>query len=104
MRVIHTISIQINPYFGSLVAGLKSHGCEAENGYLSIRGTLRGQRYDIVHVHFVSDRPLPFLKEFAKLAWYRLLGSRIVKTCHNIRPHSTLHPRLAYWFERIVSH
>src|SRR2546427_5612734 len=103
MRVIHTVTKQRNPYFGSLVAGLKSHGCKAEHGYLSIRGSLRGQRYDIVHVHFVSDRLLGFLDEFARLAWYRLLGTRIVKTCHNIRPHSTHHPQLAYWFERIVS-
>jgi glycosyltransferase involved in cell wall biosynthesis len=103
MRVIHTISKQTNPYFGSLVEGLNSHGVEAEHGYLSIRGSLSGLRYDIVHVHFVSHRPLGFLDEFTRLAWYRLLGSRIVKTCHNIRPHSTIHPRLAYWFERVVS-
>ena len=105
MRVIHTTNNQRNPYFGSLVKGLKSHGIEidGENWYLSIRRSLGGQRYDIVHVHFVSDNPLEFLNQLARLVWYRLRGSRIVKTCHNIRPHSSLHPRLAYWFERIVS-
>jgi glycosyltransferase involved in cell wall biosynthesis len=106
MRVIHTINNQMNPYFGSLVEGLKAHGIEAdgEQGYLSIRHSFSGRGYDIVHVHFVSDDPPGFLDELARLVWYRLRGSRIVKTCHNIRPHSSLHPRLAYWSERIVSH
>src|SRR5439155_20501347 len=101
----HTKKKQPNPYFGSLVARLKAHGVEAdgEHGYLSILGSFRGDVYDIVHVHFVADSPLDFLDEFTRLAWHRLLGSRIVKTCHNIRPHAARHPRLAFWFERLVN-
>jgi beta-1,4-mannosyltransferase len=102
MRVIHTIRKQINPYFGCLVNGLKLRGIEAEHGYLSILGSLFGRRYDIVHVHFASDSLLQFLDEFARLVWHRLLGCRIIKTCHNVRPHSSINPRLAYWFERII--
>ena len=105
MQVIHTTTKQINPYFGSLVQGLKSHGIDidGEQGHLSIRHSLRGRGYDIVHVHFAADSPLGFLDELARLVWYRLRGSRIVKTCHNIRPHSSLHPRFAYWSERILA-
>jgi hypothetical protein len=59
MRVIHTTTKQINPYFGSLVQGLKSHGIaiDGEQGHLSIRHSLGGHGYDIVRVHFVSDNP-----------------------------------------------
>ena len=104
MRVIHIVRDNVNPYFGTLVRGLRDSGLDVKDydGYLSIRQPLRGARYDVVHVHFVPDRLRPFLDAFIRLAWYRLLGSRIVKTCHNIRPHSTLNPRLAFCFERLA--
>jgi glycosyltransferase involved in cell wall biosynthesis len=95
--------MQGNPYFGDLVDGIKARGVHSETGFLSIKGSLRGTRYDVIHTHFLHDSPLWCVDDLARLAWYRLLGSRIVKTCHNVKPHSTGHPWVAYLAEAIVN-
>src|SRR5262245_55895996 len=103
MRVVHNLARQTNPYFGDLVDRAKARGVNSETGFLSFKDSLRGTRYDVIHTHFLHETPLGCMDDMARLAWYRLLGSRIVKTCHNVKPHSTPYPWVAYLAESVVN-
>jgi glycosyltransferase involved in cell wall biosynthesis len=54
-------------------------------------------------VHFISHAPRVFAEQLFRCAFYRLFGSRIVKTCHNIRPHTSEKAMSFFLCEKIFS-
>lgn len=108
MKIIHLPQNKLNPYFETLarlISEKQGFQVDAHTGYLSIKQAIGGKRYDLIHVHFIpgSQSILKFLWYLSRILLYKALGSKILKTCHNIRPHSHHKSSGNYYAERIFA-